>query len=548
MKKIISFLIVCLLLCGNVFASSEYRIVDMSEFEEYDYFAEGMCAVQDNVSKRWGFVDINKNWVIEPQYRSASYFTNGLCAVNTVDGESVLINKKGDIVFKRSEFYGSINSENFYVKKHDKYNIVFDGLTNCNITLLDESYNTITPSNVALSTFRTSTDESPERSETVFWENDQKKVYNYKGVDISSKLIEENIKLSNGMIANNKYIVGRANEKIKCFDINGNKIAEFDDDTFSKIYLRNDVLISNNCVYNIKNNSKVFNGQEYKIKEIQAYYNKFYTVKKDAGTSALYSIDGSTLVDFGKWDYIFPLSASNHIVVSSNGKYGLANYEGELLTQLEYTIAGEYTSKGGKYAVLRKDVNRYAYIDPITQNTHYNSSAYFNTGYKYHKVGNNILNENLNIVYSDESINYVGKTHIDTGIVKQQFKGKSGFVILNDSGIKVELDNLRLEFDVLPIIQNGRTLVPMRAIFEALGADVEWNGETQTITATNKNVTIQMQIGNNTLTKNGQNTQMDVCPQLVNGRTMVPVRAVSDSFNVTVGWDGYTQTVSLFTN
>ncbi len=75
MKRILSFfLIICTLLCGNVFAADNYKTVDMKDFSAVGEFSEGLCAVQDTSSKRWGFVDVNKNWVISPQYQKAEYF------------------------------------------------------------------------------------------------------------------------------------------------------------------------------------------------------------------------------------------------------------------------------------------------------------------------------------------------------------------------------------------------------------------------------------------------------------------------------------------
>ncbi len=565
MKRIISFFIVCMLLCGNAFAENNYKIINMSEFANVDNFAEGLCAVQDKTNGRWGFVDINKNWVISPQYKSASYFKNGVCAVNTVDGESVLINHNGDVVFKCTEYYNNLTSEDVYIEKHGKNLMVWEDMnkwvTRYQVTLLDESYNVITPNAIKLHSFIATTDESPITSRTLFWETSQGGVYNYKGIDISNRLTDENVSLSDKMIANNKYIVGKVDGKIKCFDIDGNKIAEFSNS--GKTLLDGDLIICNNKVHNISKNKTVFENEDFNLEKIDAYYSKFFTVKKKNGTSALYSADGEKLVDFGKWDYIYPTSASNNVVVCVNNKYGIANYEGNLLLPLEYGLKSIFVSSknpmyysilsnDGKYVVLAKG-NEIIIVNTAnlkTYNISNTNSIY--TGYKYHKIKGVILDNNFNPIYSNESIDYVGKVNgISNGIIKQIHSGKPntyGFVVFNDSGVKVEIDSSRLEFDVLPIIQNGRTLVPMRAIFEALGADVEWNGDTQTIIAKNKNVTIQMQIGNNTLIKNGQNIQMDICPQLVDGRTMVPVRAVSDSFNVTVDWDGYTQTVSLFTN
>ncbi|MBO4950166.1 MAG: peptidylprolyl isomerase [Clostridia bacterium] len=95
-------------------------------------------------------------------------------------------------------------------------------------------------------------------------------------------------------------------------------------------------------------------------------------------------------------------------------------------------------------------------------------------------------------------------------------------------------------------IVEGRTLVPLRAIFEALGASVEWNGETKTVTSVLDETEIKLTIGEKALYKNGETVELDVPAMIMNGRTMVPVRAISESFGVKVEWDGETRTVVLF--
>jgi hypothetical protein len=113
--------------------------------------------------------------------------------------------------------------------------------------------------------------------------------------------------------------------------------------------------------------------------------------------------------------------------------------------------------------------------------------------------------------------------------------------------VSVVLDGSVLEFDVKPTIIDGRTMVPMRKIFESLGAEVEWEGSTKTITAKKKDTTVVMQIDNNVLSVNGKAIELDVPPQLVDGRTLVPVRAIAESFEIKVIWDDVTRSVLLTT-
>ncbi|MBQ3055685.1 MAG: hypothetical protein IJC88_06235 [Oscillospiraceae bacterium] len=113
--------------------------------------------------------------------------------------------------------------------------------------------------------------------------------------------------------------------------------------------------------------------------------------------------------------------------------------------------------------------------------------------------------------------------------------------------ISVLLDDKKITFDQQPVIIDGRTLVPLRAIFEELGATVLWNGTTKTVTSTKGTTTISMTIGKKEMYKNGKLITLDVAPQLVGGRTLVPVRAVAEGFDCKVDWDGNTRTVIINT-
>ena len=114
-----------------------------------------------------------------------------------------------------------------------------------------------------------------------------------------------------------------------------------------------------------------------------------------------------------------------------------------------------------------------------------------------------------------------------------------------DTQVKVVVNGTTLSFDQPPIIQDGRTLVPLRVIFEALGANVDWEQSTQTVTAVRGNVTVSLAIGSSILTRNGEQITLDVPAQLINGRTFVPARAVAESFGAQVGWDAATRTVTI---
>lgn len=102
-----------------------------------------------------------------------------------------------------------------------------------------------------------------------------------------------------------------------------------------------------------------------------------------------------------------------------------------------------------------------------------------------------------------------------------------------------------LDFDVPPQVIEGRTMVPMRKIFESLGATVKWDNKDTKITATTNDAKIVMYIGSRTMLVNDKTVKLDVAPQIVNGRTLVPVRAIAESLDTHVIWYDRLNTVIL---
>lgn len=109
----------------------------------------------------------------------------------------------------------------------------------------------------------------------------------------------------------------------------------------------------------------------------------------------------------------------------------------------------------------------------------------------------------------------------------------------------VILDGKQLSFDVPPIIENGRTLIPVRTILESLGAAVEWDDYTKTVTAKKSGTTVRIQIGNNVVQKNDESIALEVPAKIVNGRTLVPLRFVSEALGAKVDWEDSSQTITI---
>lgn len=117
--------------------------------------------------------------------------------------------------------------------------------------------------------------------------------------------------------------------------------------------------------------------------------------------------------------------------------------------------------------------------------------------------------------------------------------------IMEVNGANVEIDEGR---GTKPLIVNGRTLVPIRAIIEAFDGTVKWDGTQNTVTLKMDDDSIKLVIGKSTAYLNNKAYTLDVAPAIINERTMLPIRFIAEGFNLGVAWDGETNTVSVVRN
>lgn len=115
-----------------------------------------------------------------------------------------------------------------------------------------------------------------------------------------------------------------------------------------------------------------------------------------------------------------------------------------------------------------------------------------------------------------------------------------GIIIVNGSP---------LVSDVSPVIVQDRTMVPLRAIFEALGATLEWNAADRSVIATKGSLSVWLQVGSNIAAIIGDSGRveksLDVAPLIYNNRTLVPLRFVSEAMGAIVQWDPATQNIAI---
>ncbi len=111
--------------------------------------------------------------------------------------------------------------------------------------------------------------------------------------------------------------------------------------------------------------------------------------------------------------------------------------------------------------------------------------------------------------------------------------------------LNVTVDGRLLAFDVDPVIIEGRTLVPLRGVFEALEATVTWDEATRTVTARRGDTTVTLPIGSRFPLVNGVSVELAVPGFIINGRTMVPARFIAESLGAEVDWNEHTRTVVI---
>lgn len=126
----------------------------------------------------------------------------------------------------------------------------------------------------------------------------------------------------------------------------------------------------------------------------------------------------------------------------------------------------------------------------------------------------------------------------------------TGFLLLTSLSfaqpIRVELDGRQLNFDQPPVRLGGSLVVPLRGIFEALQAEVNYSRATRSIRANKGNTVVELTLGSREARINGRSVYLDVAADTIGGSTMVPLRFVSEALGAEVKWNGATQTVSMF--
>ena len=118
-------------------------------------------------------------------------------------------------------------------------------------------------------------------------------------------------------------------------------------------------------------------------------------------------------------------------------------------------------------------------------------------------------------------------------------------VVSADNTISVNIDGTPVEFDVPPMIINDRTMVPMRATLEMLGADVSWDDTNRVATGIAPGISVQIPIDSDVIYRSTIEIPTDSPATIIDGRTLIPLRVVSECFGMNVSYDESTHTVNI---
>ncbi len=126
------------------------------------------------------------------------------------------------------------------------------------------------------------------------------------------------------------------------------------------------------------------------------------------------------------------------------------------------------------------------------------------------------------------------------------FDNTNGEVFVSDSQIFIAGEELYT--DTKPVIKDGRTLVPVRALCEAINADVQWDDRSKTVNISMRNKTVSMKIGDKEILVNDTKQSIDVPAIIVSGRTMLPLRTVGEIMGAEVGWKEKEKRIDVLLN
>lgn len=112
-------------------------------------------------------------------------------------------------------------------------------------------------------------------------------------------------------------------------------------------------------------------------------------------------------------------------------------------------------------------------------------------------------------------------------------------------GLQVKVRGMNMKFDIPPVVKEGRTLIPVRAIMNGFGAEVTWDEATKTVTVVKDDKTIVLNLADGTATVNGESVTTDIPARIISNRTFVPLRFIAETLGEKVSYDESTGEIDI---
>ena len=119
------------------------------------------------------------------------------------------------------------------------------------------------------------------------------------------------------------------------------------------------------------------------------------------------------------------------------------------------------------------------------------------------------------------------------------------FAEATNTEIKVILNGEEVVFDQGPILVNEKPMIPLRAVFEKMGASISWDNDTETVMAICRDTIVMLQIDNEKMFKLDEAIVLETPAMLVNDRTLIPIHAISDVWGSDIEWNRETNEVLI---
>ena len=273
------------------------------------------------------------------------------------------------------------------------------------------------------------------------------------------------------------------------------------------------------------------------------------------------------MVYSGGGDAVAPSKYSTDIYFSTDGNFRYSYYDGSRIGIENWDELGLFSGPEGidsKYDDSKIFYGRGLFLVTSKEKIYYFDTANLSLaqancpeGYYINSIiydGERFIAAGKGMLYSYNGIDWTADESFPKDkVINKLYWNRDYYVGVGDdvvvgaqrSIVKVQVNGQELTFDTPPRMISDRTFVPIRALFEEMGAEVNWDEETKTAAVTQNDQTITFQMDNTAATVNGEEKEMDVPARMINDRIMIPLRFLSENLGYQVDWDDENYLVSI---